>query len=294
MKISELFQTRTVLSFEVFPPKRGGSVESLYRTAEELAALNPDFISVTCGAGGHGSGGTVEIASWIKERCGTESVAHLPCLYLSRGEALETLRELRERGVENILALRGDRVDGRAEKGDFRFAGDLARFIRANGDFHVSGACYPEGHMESGGLVPDIHHLKRKVDEGVDHLISQLFFDNRLFYRFRDHAAIAGITVPIQAGIMPVVNKRQIERMVSLCGATLPDKFVKMMRRYEHNETAMRDAGIAYAVNQIVDLVTQGVDGIHLYTMNNPLVAKRIYYAIQSLVSAQNRPALTG
>ena len=148
------------------------------------------------------------------------------------------------------------------------------------------GACYPEGHPESGGTIPDIQQLKHKVDAGASHLVSQLFFDNQLFYRFRERAAIAGIDVPIHAEIMPVVNKRQIERMVSLYGATLPDKFTKMMQRYEHNEEAMRDAGIAYAVNQIVDLIAQGDDGIHLYTMNNPLIAKRICQAIQSLVLA--------
>lgn len=287
MKIGGLFKKKTVLSFEVFPPKRNGSVESLYKTAEELTALNPDFISVTYGAGGGSAGGTdtVEIASWIAENCGTESVAHLPCMYLSKTEVLDILRQLQQRGIENVLALRGDRVEGREETGDFKFAGDLVRFIQAHGDFHVLGACYPEGHMESGGIVADMLNLKRKVDDGVDHLISQLFFDNQFFYRFREHAAIAGINVPIQAGIMPVVNKRQIERMVSLCGVALPDKFLKMMLRFEHNETAMRDAGIAYAVDQIVDLVTQGVDGIHLYTMNNPIIAKRIYQAIQSLIA---------
>ena len=288
MKLGELFKTKTVLSFEVFPPKRDGSLASVYKTVEELSSLYPDFISVTYGAGGSAvdGGDTVEIASWIKQNCGTESVAHLPCLHLSKDEAQRLLYRLQEHGIENTLALRGDRVEGLAETNAFRFANDLVRFIHENGDFHVLGACYPEGHPESGGLVADIRNLKRKVDAGADHLISQLFFDNQFFYRFRDHAAIAGIHVPIQAGIMPVVNKRQIERMVSLCGATLPNKFLKMMQRYERNEAAMRDAGIAYAVNQIVDLMAQGVDGIHLYTMNNPYIAKRICQSIQSLVSA--------
>ncbi|HOD02145.1 MAG TPA: methylenetetrahydrofolate reductase, partial [Clostridiales bacterium] len=171
-----------------------------------------------------------------------------------------------------------------APKYDFKYASDLISFIRENGDFNIIGACYPEGHFEASSLIEDIRNLKKKTDAGASHLITQLFFDNGYFYSFRERAVIAGIDVPIQAGIMPVVNKKQIERMVSLCKVDLPKKFLSMMTKYENNPSAMRDAGIAYAVDQIVDLLAQGVDGIHLYTMNNPYIARRIYEAVSSLI----------
>lgn len=190
-----------------------------------------------------------------------------------------------DNGVENILALRGDLVPDVPPKKEFKHASELITFIKETKDydFGISGACYPEGHLDSRNQVEDILNLKKKVDAGAQHLISQLFFDNEVFYDFVDKARIAGINVPIEAGIMPVTNKKQIERMVSLCGASLPRKFTKMMSRYENKPEAMRDAGIAYAVNQIVDLVSQGVDGVHLYTMNNPYVAKRISESVKSL-----------
>ena len=170
-------------------------------------------------------------------------------------------------------------------KTDFLHASDLITFIKTKGDFDIAGACYPEGHPDSDSLVDDIINLRKKVEAGADHLITQLFFDNEYFYDFREKAAIAGINVPIEAGIMPVVNKNQIERMVTTCGASLPKKFVKIMQKYEHNPEALRDAGIAYAVNQIVDLVANGVDGIHLYTMNNPYVAQKITEAVSGVIS---------
>ncbi len=287
MRTPELFRKKQVLSFEVFPPKREAPMDTIYHTIDGLKNLRPDFISVTYGAGGsENRHATVQIATDIKRQYGIESVAHLPGIHLSKEEVRELLGELRESGVENILALRGDTTPDNPGRGDFAHASDLIAFIKAQGDFNVIGACYPEGHAESGGVVPDLRNLKTKVEAGADHLISQLFFDNRYFYQFRERAALAGIAVPIEAGIMPVTNKRQIERMVSLCGATLPEKFIKMMARYEHNPIAMRDAGIAYAVNQIVDLVAQDVDGIHLYTMNNPYIAQRIHEAIASLLTA--------
>ncbi len=167
---------------------------------------------------------------------------------------------------------------------DFRYASELCAYIRAHGDFDVSGACYPEVHVDAADAAEDVLNLKKKVDAGAQHLISQLFFDNAVFYRFLERTKIAGIGVPIEAGIMPVTNKRQIERMVSLCGASLPPKFVKIMQRYESKPEALRDAGIAYAVEQIVDLLANGVDGIHLYTMNNPTVAKKITRAVETLL----------
>lgn len=286
MKISSLFgKGKTVFSFEVFPPKKTSPIETIYDTLGELKSLSPDFISVTYGAGGNSADTTTcDIASYISNELGIISAAHLTCVYSTKETVLTQLAQFKEKGVENILALRGDINPDIPRLHDFEYASDLTAFIKANGDFHVSGACYPEGHLESADAISDIQNLKHKVDAGAEHLMSQLFFDNAAFYNFREKAAIAGINVPIEAGIMPVVNKNQIERMVSMCGASLPAKFSKIMQRYEHNPEALRDAGIAYAVDQIVDLISNGVDGIHLYTMNNPYVAKKISESIRSLL----------
>ncbi len=286
MKIKSLFDNdKTVFSFEVFPPKKDSPIESVFVKLEEICALRPDFISVTYGAGGSGGHSrTVDIASKIKHDFKVESVAHLTCVNSTKQMIDETLADFRAHGIENILALRGDYVDGVEPQKDFRYASELVAYIRQNGDFDVSGACYPETHIDAENEVEDVLNLKKKVDAGAEHLISQLFFDNALFYRFIERTKIAGINVPIEAGIMPVTNKRQIERMVSLCGASLPAKFVKMMQKYESKPEALRDAGIAYAVEQIVDLLANGVDGIHLYTMNNPYIAEKITRAVENLL----------
>ena len=255
MKTSELFNNKRVLSFEIFPPKRTSGIETIYSAVNELKTLSPDFISVTYGAGGSDTNeNTLKIASAVKNDYGVLSVAHLPSVNLDKNDVLLLLSELKSAGIENILALRGDINPDYPPKNCFKYASDLISFIKENGDFNIIAACYPEGHYESKNLVNDIRNLKIKVDSGADHLITQLFFDNNYFYSFRERAAIAGIDVPIQAGIMPVVNKKQIERMVTLCKVDLPKKFLSFMNRYEHNEAAMRDAGIAYAVDQIVDL----------------------------------------
>ncbi len=287
MKLVDLFnQKKTVFSFEVFPPKRNNAIETIYNTLDELKDLHPDFISVTYGASGSlADNRTCEIASAIKNKYGMNSAAHLTCVNSTKEEVLEVLKQLDAHGVENILALRGDIVPDVAPKEDFHHASELISFIKESGyNFGISGACYPEGHLDSKNQVEDIRNLKLKVDMGAQHLISQLFFDNEIFYDFLEKARIAGINVPIEAGIMPVTNKKQIERMVSLCGASLPAKFTRTMSRYENKPEAMRDAGIAYAVEQIVDLVSEGVDGIHLYTMNNPYIAKRISDSIRTLL----------
>jgi methylenetetrahydrofolate reductase (NADPH) len=287
MKTSEIFKTKRVLSFEVFPPKRTSSVNTIYDTVDKLRELAPDFISVTYGAGGsENNSETLKIASAVKNIYGIESVAHLPCINLTKRDVLKMLDDFRNKGIENILALRGDLNPDFIPKNDFKYAGDLISFIKDNGDFNIIGACYPEGHRECPNIVDDIRNLKTKVDAGANQLITQLFFDNNYFYSFRERAAGAGIAVPIEAGIMPAVNKQQIERIVSLCGVNLPKKYLAIMERYENNPEAMRDAGIAYAIDQIVDLITQGVDGIHLYTMNNPYIAYRIYEAVNSLLAA--------
>ena len=287
MKITSLFEnkSRTVFSFEVFPPKKTSPIEYVYGKLEEICALKPDFISVTYGAGGTGGHSrTCEIASKIKHGFGVESVAHLTCVNSSRADIDATLEDFRKNGIENILALRGDFVDGVEPKHDFRYASELCGYIAQKGGFDIAGACYPEGHVEAKDEVADILNLKKKVDAGATHLISQLFFDNASYYRFIERMRIAEISVPVEAGIMPVTNKAQIERMVSLCGASLPSKFTKVMQRYESRPEALRDAGIAYAVEQIVDLIANGVDGIHLYTMNNPYVARRITEAVYKLL----------
>ena len=284
MKTCELFKTKRVLSFEIFPPKRTDPVSTIYETVEKLKALNPDFISVTYGAGGtENNNDTLKIASKIKNNYGIESVAHLPCINLTKNEVLKMLEEFKNNGIQNILALRGDVNPNFTPKDDFKYASDLVSFIKENGDFNIIGACYPEGHIECPTIIEDIRNLKRKVDAGAEQLITQLFFDNNYFYSFRERAAIAGINVPIEAGIMPVVNKKQVERMVTLCGVNLPKKFLAIMNKYGDNPEAMRDAGIAYAIDQIVDLLAHGVDGIHLYTMNNAYIAHRIYESINTL-----------
>ena len=286
MHIKELFGKKTVFSFEVFPPKKDSPIEVIYDTLDELEGLSPDFISVTFGAGGSGNSRyALEIASKIKES-GITPMLHLPCINFTKAEIDAALGEAQQRGIENILALRGDINPDIPPVDDVHHARDLITYIKSKGNFDIAGACYPECHPDADSMVEDIKNLKAKVDAGADHLISQLFFDNDSFYAFREKAAIAGINVPIEAGIMPVVNKNQIERMVTTCGASLPAKFVRIMTKYEHSPEALRDAGIAYAVNQIVDLVASGVDGIHLYTMNKPYVARKICEAVSGIIGA--------
>ena len=288
MFIPELFKDdKVVFSCEIFPPKKDGSIDSIYSTLEQLASIKPDFISVTYGAGGSTEQKkTGDIASIIKHDYGIEPIAHLTCINSSREDILEMLKDLKEKGIENVLALRGDRNPNLPLSKDFKYAYQLVELVKECGGFNVSGACYPEGHSECESLDLDILHLKHKVDCGVTHLMSQLFFDNEDFYRFYEKTLAAGINVPIEAGIMPVVNKKQILRMVTLCGASLPKKFVKIINRFENNPQALYDAGVAYASEQIIDLVSSGVKGIHLYTMNKPDIAKRIYDNTKTIIRA--------
>lgn len=290
MKIPEIIEQKKQMgkpsfSFEIFPPKKEETLKNIDATLEMLCDLKPDYISVTFGAGGTvRNSKTVEIARKIKETYGVEPVVHLTCLYFSKEEIDELLKELTAAGIENILALRGDRNPDCPIRDDFTYASDLLSFIKSRGDFSVSGGCYPETHLEAPDAITDIRNLKKKVDAGASHLISQLFFDNELFYQFYEKTRCAGIDVPIDAGVMPVTNRAQIERMVNLCGASLPVKFEKMLRKYENNKDALLDAGLAYTINQVVDLIANDVDGVHIYTMNNPAVAKRICDSIRNLV----------
>ena len=280
---------KTKFSFEVFPPRKDMPVDVIYNTLDQLSDLNPDFISVTCGAGGtavNASDRMLAIADAIKNKYNRKSVAHLPCINLSKDEVVDILNKLDSLGVYDILALRGDRVPNVEPKEDFPHAVDLIKFIRekTGTKFHIYAACYPEGHTEAPDLDTDLKHLKEKVDAGVDGLISQLFFDNDNYYYFLEKVQRIGINLSIEAGIMPVTNKKQIERMVNLCGANLPVKFRYILDKYGDDSDALKEAGIVYALNQIVDLQAHGVDGIHLYVMNNVYVARRINEAIYKLL----------
>ncbi|RDU25017.1 methylenetetrahydrofolate reductase [NAD(P)H] [Anaerosacchariphilus polymeriproducens] len=286
MKIKEIFEKKKpIVSFEIFPPKKETSIKHIDETLKYLSELNPDFISVTFGAGGSSNHNqTVELAKKIKHVYQVEPLVHLTCLNYSRSEIAYILEELKEADIQNILALRGD-VNSKIErKADFCYASDLVAFIKKYGDFGISGACYPETHMEAANEKEDILNLKKKIENGAEHLISQLFFDNDIFYNFREKVRLADIRVPIEAGIMPVTNKAQIEKMVSLCGASLPGKISKIIQKYGDNKEALFDAGIAYAIDQIVDLLAHDVDGIHIFTMNNPAVARKITKGIKALI----------
>lgn len=286
MKVCKLFQSKTVLSFEVFPPRPTSDESVIYNILDSLAALSPDFISVTFGAGGGGNfQKSGKIASDIKNKYGVESVAHLPCISASEEDVVAICDKLVESGVENILALRGDITDKTIANGRFSHASDLIKFLKERYSFNIIAACYPEGHPRRESMDRDIEYLKYKVDCGATHLITQLFLDNAYFYSFKERAQKAGVNVPIEAGIMPVTNKKSIERMVETCGIALPEKFMRAMQKYENNPVALRDAGIAYAIDQIADLLSHDVAGIHLYTMNNPYVAERVCSAVKNLIN---------
>lgn len=290
MKIADIFEKKTVFSFEVFPPKKTSPIESIYETLEAIEELHPDFVSITLGAGGSGNGeNTIAVAKRLKEKHGITPMAHLPCIHNTREQIDYILSELKANGIDNVLALRGDLVPDLEPAKDFIHASDLIEYINARGGFDIAAACYPEGHTEAPNLDTDIEFLLKKQEAGASHLMSQLFFDNEAFYNFRWRAERAGVTIPIEAGIMPVTNRKQIERMVSMCGASLPRKFTRIIQKYENNPEALRDAGIAYAIDQIVDLLAEGVDGIHLYTMNNPYVAKRITEAVSGIIKTGDK-----
>lgn len=286
MKITEIYQQKkNVLSFEIFPPKKDEELKSIDATLEILADLKPDYISVTFGAGGSSNNNkTIAIAKQIKEVYHIEPVVHLTCLSYDKAEIDEFAKVLKAEGIENILALRGDRNPNVPEKQDFAHASDLITYLKEKHDFCIAGACYPECHPDSANRVEEMRHMRTKVDAGAEVLLSQLFFDNDMFYRFVEDSRIAGIDVPITPGIMPVINAAQIKRMVTLCGASLPEKFEKIIKRYGDNKQALFDAGMAYALSQIIDLLANDVDGLHLYTMNNPVVARRICEGIRNLV----------
>lgn len=289
MKISKMFETKKALwSFEVFPPKPTADMNVIRGTLKELTDLKPDYVSVTCGAGGTGNRRTAEIAGIIRG-FGIEPLAHLTCINSSAADVEKSLGELTALGITNILALRGDRVPGAEESEDFKHASDLAAFVMARGDFDLGGACYPECHPESVSPEEDIENLKKKIDAGVTHLNTQLFYDNEDFYRFIDRLAKAGITVPVQAGIMPLVKKSHVDKTIGLSGAKLPGRITRMIARFYDDPESLMASGIAYATDQIADLLSAGVNGIHLYVMNNPYVARTITANVSSILSGVNR-----
>ncbi len=286
MKVSDIYRKgERSLSFEIFPPKKDDELRNIDDTLDVLCELKPDFISVTFGAGGScNCNKTIELARKIKDKYKVEPVVHLTCLHYSRREIDEFARVLKDAGIENILALRGDMRDDIPRKEDFTYASDLVSYLKENHDFCILGACYPERHPESDNNVDEIRHLKTKVNSGTEVVLSQLFFDNSLFYDFEEKCRIADIDVPIIPGIMPVVKAAQIKRMISMCNASFPERFQKIVDRYENNKEALFDAGMAYALSQIIDLLVSDTDGIHLYTMNNPQIARRICEGIRNIV----------
>ncbi len=287
MKIQPIIRERLTLSVEVFPPRPDSEPETIFRTIEELGTLRPDFISVTYGAGGSTKGFTEEIADVIVNRHGIPALAHLTCV----GETPESIHPIIERlqsnNVQSVLALRGDVPAGQDPDRvirHFPYAADLIDFLRHHyPDLEIGAAAYPEGHLECDCLETDLDHLKAKVDRGVDFLISQLFFDNERLYRFMDRMEARNIQTPLLAGILPVTGRRQIERILSLSRTAFPPKFQRILDRYDRHPQALREAGIAYATDQIIDLISSGVDGIHLYTMNKPEIARKIFGDIQHI-----------
>lgn len=287
MKIKEkLLENKVHVSFEVFPPKTDAKFESVINAVDEIAKLAPSFISVTYGAGGGTSKNTVKIASHIQNELNVDSIAHLTCVSSTREEVRQRIKELKDNGIQNVLALRGDiPTDSMFPiPNHYRYAYELIEDIKSQGDFCIGAACYPEGHVETEHKTDDIIHLKQKVDCGVDFLTTQMFFDNSVFYNFLYRIREKGITVPVLPGIMPVTNGKQIARSCQLSGAVLPSRFRAIVDRFGDNPKAMQQAGIAYATDQIIDLIANGIQNIHVYSMNKPEVAAAIMSNLSEIV----------
>lgn len=290
MKISELLESgKSLLSFEVFPPKSNPTYDAIRTATEEIAAIRPHFMSVTCGAGGNSpqnSGFTIDIAANLQNRFSVPTVAHVTCVASTREKILHRLGELKAAGIENIFALRGDIPKDAPDPSqwDYLHAADLVREIKAYGGFSVGGACYPEVHPESKNQAEDIRFLKEKVDAGCDFLTTQMFFDNNILYNYLYKIREQGVTVPVIAGIMPVTNAGQIARICMLSGCQIPQKFKAIVDHYGDNPEAMKQAGIAYATEQIIDLYANGIRAIHVYSMNKPDVAAKISENLSAIV----------
>ena len=280
MKIIDILKRDSLsVSFEVFPPKYDASFESVRQATEEIAKLSPAFMSVTYGAGGGVSRYTLDIAKNIMEKYSVPTLAHLTCVSSTKETVKSRILDMKNLGIENVMALRGDRITGEVDSGisDYRHAVDLIHELKASGyDFCIGGACYPEVHPESSCQKEDIKYLKEKVDAGCDFLTTQMFFDNNLLYNFLYKIREAGITVPIVAGIMPITNANQVERAIKLSGSFMPQRFKSIVDKFGSNPLAMKQAGIAYATDQIIDLFANNITNVHIYSMNKPDVARKI------------------
>lgn len=287
MKLSQILAAgKPALSFEVFPPKTSAGFRSVERAVRQIAALKPSYMSVTYGAGGGTSAYTISIAQEIRKNLGVESLAHLTCVCSTRETIRQQLAALSQAGIENILALRGDIPQGMdlSQPPYYRYAAQLIADIRASGNFCIGGACYPEGHPESGNQRRDIDFLKAKVEAGCEFLTTQMFFDNNILYNFLYKIRDAGIRVPVIAGIMPVTNGAQVARICQLSGMLLPPRFKQIVDRFGDDPAAMAQAGVAYATEQIIDLYANGVNHVHVYSMNKPQVAQQIHQNLSSII----------
>ena len=282
---NELKKNDFSVSLEIFPPKKEEEFAGAFELLDKLALLNPDFISVTYGAGGSRSKKTVEMTSYIKNTLHIPALAHLTCVGNTKNDIDNVVADLKAAGINNVLALRGDRpaymTDEQYNAREFEHASDMIEYLKETTDFKIAGACYPEKHFEAFSFKEDVRYLKQKVDLGVEMLISQLFFDNEMFYRFEEMTQIAGINVPICAGIMPITTSKQLGTTVSLSGSSVPKKLADIIATYDDKPEDMRKAGIEYAVNQILDLKAHGVKDIHLYSMNKAKTTKEIFEAIR-------------
>ena len=287
MKISSILSDgRVHMSCEVFPPKKFEGIAQAQQVAREIAGLRPSFMSVTYGAAGNTPGHTLAVAEAVRD-AGVTPLCHLTCMQSTREHVEQVLLDMQSAGMENVLALRGDFPKEGEPCHDFSYASELVTFIRAHGDFCVGAACYPEGHPECESRSLDMDHLKRKVDAGVDFLTTQMFFDNSLLYNFLYRMQRAGIHVPVCAGIMPICDPKQVKRAVALSGSIMPPRFAAIADRFSHDPAAMTQAGIAFATEQIVDLVANGINNIHLYTMNKPWIARAIMENLSNIISVE-------
>jgi len=281
VKIIDILNKKNMsLSFEVFPPKKESTFESVVEATEEIAATRPAFMSVTYGAGGGTSKYTMEIARNIKDKYGVPTLAHLTCVSSSKATVHQRIQEMKELGIENVMALRGDLTPELMESDpsnwDYKHAVELVRELKENGDFCIGAACYPEVHPDSINQQDDLLHIKEKVDAGADFLTTQMVFDNNLFFNFMYKIRELGVTVPIIPGIMPITNAKQVERAIKLSGSFMPQRFKSIVDYFGNDPSAMKQAGIAYATDQIIDLYANGITNVHVYSMNKPDVAKAI------------------
>lgn len=276
MQIKDLYKKGSpVISFEVFPPKKDSDIDEIYSVLGQMTELSPDFISVTYGAGGTStSSKTAEIASFIQDEYDTCSLAHLTCVGARRDSIKSQLDSMKSSGITNVLALRGDLPNGELPEDSYHYAEELISDIREQGGFCIGAACYPEGHIDCPEVELDTSYMLRKQQMGADFLITQLFFENDYFYRFIDRARSSGVSIPISAGIMPILSRKQIERMIFMCGVSLPSGIIRLLHKYESSPNDLRSAGIEYATKQAENLLANGVDGVHFYTMNRPEIAQ--------------------